>query len=48
MHLGKVNLNALGFFSNSRCLRDFGNMHLAFDLLSVLEKAVFVLSVLKM
>lgn len=31
------------FISAPGCLRDFGNIHSAFDLLSVLEKAAFVL-----
>lgn len=41
-------LKALGFFPASRYLRDFGNIHSAFDLLSVLEKAVFVLSMVRL
>lgn len=48
IHLGKLHLNTLGFFSTSRCWRDFGNIHSAFDLLSVLEKAVFVLSMVRL
>jgi len=45
---GKAAFEHHGFISASRCLRDFGNIHSDFGLLSVLEKAAFVLSMARL
>lgn len=42
MHLRKVNLNTLRFFSTSGCVRDLGNILSAFAILSDLENTVLV------